>query len=267
MMVGREVFLNIQRGSQEPREVLLSIRNIFVTGEKEQSKLRDVSLEVRSGEIVGIAGVDGNGQTELVEALTGLRTIEKGEVLFRGKSIKNLSPLKIRSLGIAHIPEDRNVRGLNRSMTVNENLIAARFFKKPYSWMFNLRKREIAQYAARLIDAFSIRPGNGDALASELSGGNAQKTVVAREVDVKASLLIAAQPTRGVDVGSTELIRGVLKEVTRTGAAVLLVSADLEEILSLSDRIGVMYEGRIVGVIKGDLATEEGVGLLMAGGA
>jgi simple sugar transport system ATP-binding protein len=266
MMVGREVFLQVERERPIGGDVLLAVQNIYVTGEKEQSKLRGVSLEVRTGEIVGVAGVAGNGQGELVEALTGLRTIEKGEVYFRGQPIQNLSPLRIRALGIAHIPEDRNIRGLNRSFTINENLVANRFFRRPYSKLLNLNQKEISRYTKKLISAFSIRPADGNASAAALSGGNAQKTVVAREVDVKAPLLIASQPTRGVDVGSTELIRNVLNNVKKSEAAVLLVSADLEEILSLADRIVVMYEGRIVGIVRGDEATEETVGLLMTGG-
>lgn len=266
MMVGREVFLNIKREAPKIGDTVLSVKNIYVSGEKELSKLRDVSFEVRSGEIVGIAGVDGNGQSELVEAITGLRKVEKGDILLKEKSIKNLSPLKVRRAGIAHIPEDRNVRGVNRDFSIQENLIGTRLNERPYATGIKVNQKEIGKYAEKLIKAFDIRPANKEVSAKNLSGGNAQKIVVAREVDMHADLLIAAQPTRGVDIGAIEAIRKTLNEVKEAGTAILLVSADLEEILSLSDRIVVMYEGKITGIIPASEATEDRVGLLMTGG-
>jgi len=266
MMVGREVFLNIKREPCKKSKKILSVRDIYVTGEKELSKLKGVSFDVHRGEVVGVAGVDGNGQSELVEALTGLRKIEKGDVTFKGKSIKNLSPIEIRKAGISHIPEDRNLRGLNRSFTLYENLIANHFNKKPYSRLIQLNKKKITKYGNRLIKEFDIRPAIGNTVAVNLSGGNAQKTVVAREVDMNADLLIASQPTRGVDVGSTEAIRNTINYIKKKGVAVLLVSADLEEILSLSDVILVMYEGKISGIIPAEKAREDNIGILMTGG-
>ncbi|WZL74999.1 ABC transporter ATP-binding protein [Clostridiaceae bacterium 35-E11] len=266
MMVGREVFLNIKREVPQIGDTVLSVKNIYVSGEKELSKLRDVSFEVRSGEIVGIAGVDGNGQSELVEAITGLRKVEKGEIHLKKQSIKNLSPLKVRQAGIAHIPEDRNVRGVNRDFSIQENLIGMRLNEKPYTTGIKMNYKEIGKYAEKLIKDFDIRPANKEVSAKNLSGGNAQKIVVAREVDMHADLLIAAQPTRGVDIGAIESIRKTLNRVKESGTAILLVSADLEEILSLSDRIVVMYEGKITGIIPASEATEDRVGLLMTGG-
>ncbi|SKC83557.1 ABC transporter ATP-binding protein [Maledivibacter halophilus] len=266
MMVGRAVFLNIKREAPKIGDTVLSVKNIYVSGEKEISKLRDVSFEVRSGEIVGIAGVDGNGQSGLVEAITGLRGVEKGDILLKGKSIKNLPPLKIRQAGIAHIPEDRNVRGLNRDFSIQENLIGNRLNENPYATWIKMNEKEIGKYAEKLIKDFDIRPSNKDISAKNLSGGNAQKIVVAREVDMHTDLLIAAQPTRGVDIGAIEAIRKTLNQAKEAGTAILLVSADLEEILSLSDRIVVMYEGKITGILQASEATEERVGLLMTGG-
>lgn len=266
MMVGREVFLNIAKKDSKPGKVLLSVEDAWVPGERELSKLKGISLEVKEGEILGIAGVDGNGQSELVEAITGLRPLEKGDIKFKGKSIANLPPLKIRQAGISHIPEDRNKRGLNRRFTIKENLIGNKYYKSPLSKGIRLQNKEILKYANRLIEKFDIRPVNAEVLAENLSGGNAQKIVVAREIDTNSALIIASQPTRGVDIGSIEYIRKTLNDAKEGGTGVILVSADLEEILSLSDRIAVMYEGRITGVLSTEEATEENLGLLMTGG-
>ena len=267
LMVGREVFLNTQRTSGQAGETVLSANEIFVPGERELSKLRGLSLEIRKGEILGIAGIDGNGQSELLEALTGLRPVEKGKVVFLGQEIQNLSPYAIRERGMAHIPEDRNVRGLNRAFSVEENLIGVAFRKKPFSDGIRMNFSAVRDYARGLIKKFDIRPSEPQISARNYSGGNAQKIVIAREIDRNAALLIAAQPTRGVDIGSIETIRGVLNEVKKTGTAILLVSADLDEILSLSDRIAVMYEGKITGIVEAADATEENIGLLMTGGS
>lgn len=266
MMVGREVFLNIKKKSIKPGEVLLSVENIFVPGDRELSKLKGVSFNIRRGEVLGIAGVDGNGQSELVEALTGLRKVENGDIKLNNKSIKNLSPIKIRHVGISHIPEDRNKRGLNRKFTIKENLIGGKYYKEPLCKGIQLKESKIREYAEMLVEKFDIRPANIDVSTQNLSGGNAQKIVVAREVDLDTDLLIASQPTRGVDIGSIEFIRETLNKVKEKGTGILLVSADLEEILSLSDRIAVMYEGRITGIISAEEATEENLGLLMTGG-
>lgn len=267
MMVGREVFLNTQRARSEIGDVLLELKEIFVPGERELSKLRGLNLQVRKGEILGIAGIDGNGQSELAEALTGLRPVEKGSIVFQGREIQNLTPFEIRERGIAHIPEDRNVRGLNRAFSVEENLIGAVVRKPPFSKGIRIDQNVVRSYAEKLIEKFDIRPAGARISARNFSGGNAQKIVLAREIDRDAALLVAVQPTRGVDIGSIETIRNILNEVKKAGTAVLLVSADLDEILSLSDRIAVLYEGRITGIVDAAEATEENIGLLMTGGS
>ncbi len=266
LMVGREVFLNIKKADVSSGDVLLSVEDIWVPGERELSKLRGISFDLKEGEVLGIAGVDGNGQSELIEAITGLREVEKGEIKLKNKSITNLSPFQIRQEGIGHIPEDRNKRGLNREFTIKENLIANKFYRRPFSDRKVIKEDKVKNLANKLIKDFDIRPANADIGAKNLSGGNAQKIVVAREVDTDADLLIASQPTRGVDIGSIESIRKTLNEVKKEGKGILLVSADLEEILSLSDRIAVMYEGKITGIITSEEATEETLGLLMTGG-
>jgi len=265
-MVGRDIFLNSRPNPGKVGQVVLELKDIYAPGDRELSKIRGLNLEVREGEVLGIAGVDGNGQTELIEAITGLRRVEKGEVKFLGKDITNLSPLKIRQEGVAHIPEDRNTRGLNREWSIKDNLVANKFYKKPFSKFLRLNKKEIENYSNELIGKFDIRPKNGDILTSNLSGGNAQKVIVAREVDMNAKLLIAAQPTRGVDIGSIEEIRKYLEQAKFNNTAILLVSADLEEVMALSDRIAVMYEGKITGILSSKEATEDNVGILMTGG-
>lgn len=266
MMVGREVFLDIDRKKPDVGEVLLSVEDVYIPGERELSKIKGVSLEVCRGEVLGIAGVDGNGQSEIIEGITGLRKIEKGDVKFKGKSIKKSSPLKIRKSGISHIPEDRNRRGLNREFTIQENLIADKYEEDILSKGIIMKKAKIKEFATDLIERFDIRPSDPEISAEHLSGGNAQKIVIAREVSKEADLIIASQPTRGVDIGSIEFIRETINKAKSKGVGVLLVSADLQEILSLSDRIAVMYEGKITGILNNEEATEEKLGLLMTGG-
>lgn len=265
MMIGREVFLNIEKTEVNTGKTMLEVKDLWTSGEKEISKIRGVSLDVKAGEIVGIAGIDGNGQSELVEAITGLREVEKGSVILDGQDITNFSPRKIRSSGMAHIPEDRNTRGLNRGMSIEDNLVADKIDQSPYASHFCLVKDAAHKFAESMAEKFDIRPRNTKALTAALSGGNAQKVVVAREVSSATKLLVASQPTRGVDIGAIESIRSTLQEVKSRNIGVLLVSADLEEILSLSDRIVVMYEGRITGRMRADEATEENLGLLMMG--
>lgn len=268
LMVGRDVFLGVQRSEAGQKgETILSVEEIFVPSDRELSKLRGVSFQVCKGEIFGIAGIDGNGQSELVEAIAGLRPVEKGRVVLSGKAVQNMTPLQVREGGLAHIPEDRNSRGLNRTMTIEENLSGLAFRQSPLSRGLALLGREMRRFAERLIGEFDIRPAKPDVSTKNLSGGNAQKVVVAREVDADADLLVASQPTRGVDIGSIENIRKQLVKARDAGTAILLVSADLEEILSLCDRIAVLYEGQITGVLDAADADEEKLGLLMTGGS
>ncbi len=265
MMIGREVFLNINKSESAIGDVVLKVDDLWTSGEKEISKIRGIDFEVRAGEILGVAGIDGNGQSELIEAITGLRKVEKGHVYLDGEAVENLSVKAIREKGIAHIPEDRNTRGLNRALTISENLVATQIEEAPFSKHTLINTAAVADYAQTLIEQFDIRPPQMTLPASALSGGNAQKIVVAREVSQPSRLLVASQPTRGVDIGAIESIRAILEKVKAEGRGVLLVSADLEEILSLSDRIIVLYEGRITGVMKASEATDEKLGLLMMG--
>lgn len=266
MMIGREVFLNIERKATEVGDVVLKVENLWTSGEKEISKIRGVDLEVRAGEIVGVAGIDGNGQSEFIEAITGLRKVEKGRVILDGKDITNFSPKKVRKSGLTHVPEDRNTRGLNRSMSIRDNLVAVQIDEVPFSRGILLNDKAIMEYAKDLSEKFDIRPRKPEMITQSLSGGNAQKIVVAREVAIGGKLLVASQPTRGVDIGAIESIRSILENVKEQGLGVLLVSADLEELLSLSDRIVVMYEGRISGRMDAAEANEDNLGLLMMGG-
>jgi simple sugar transport system ATP-binding protein len=267
MMVGREVFLNIIRKETRIGEPVLTVSDLWTSGEKELSKIRGISFDIRAGEIVGIAGVDGNGQSELIESITGLRKIERGTVTLAGRVITNLSPRKIRDTGLAHIPENRNTRGLNRLATVSDNLIITRFRKKPFcKFGFITDNHAIFSYAEDLIKKFDIRPPKVDMLTTNFSGGNAQKIVVAREVTEATKVLIAAQPTRGIDIGAIESIRTILQEVKSWGIGVLLVSVELEEILSLSDRIIVLSEGKIAGMLPVEEANEETLGMMMLSG-
>ena len=265
MMVGREVFLNIEKAKSKIGKPILEVKDLWTSGEKELSKIRGVSFQVRAGEIVGIAGVDGNGQSELVEAIAGLRRVEKGSILLDGTDITNYSPRKAREAGLTHIPEDRNLRGLNRSLSIEDNLIAWKFQTKPYASGIVRRKKEVRGFAEKLIKRFDIRPAEPEVITQSLSGGNAQKIVVAREVDADGKLLIASQPSRGVDIGAIESIRKILNEVKRQGKGILLVSADLEEVLALSDTIIVMYEGKIRGIVDSEEAGTDNVGMMMLG--
>lgn len=266
MMVGRDVFLNnFDKKKIEVSDTVLKVDNLWTSGEKELSKIRGISFDIKAGEIVGIAGIDGNGQSELIEAICGLRKVEKGNVFLDNINITNKSPLKIRNFGLSHIPEDRNLRGLNRDLNMAENIIALKFNKKPYSNNTIINNNKVIDTTNKLISKFDIRPADALVSTMHLSGGNAQKVVVAREVDANSKLLIASQPSRGVDIGAIESIRKILNEEKAKGKAILLVSADLEEILSMADRIIVMYEGKITGTLTPEEANDENLSMLMVG--
>jgi simple sugar transport system ATP-binding protein len=265
LMVGRDIFLGGAPPPPRPGETVLEVDNIWVPGEKELSKLRGISLYVRNGEILGIAGVNGNGQSELAEALSGLRPVQRGSVRLHGRAIESSSPLERRREGMSHIPEDRNITGLNRRTDMKDNFICSSFRETPISSRGVIDLKKARETARARMEAFDVRPCDPDAPAQSLSGGNAQKAVVSREMGYDAPFLLAAQPTRGVDIGSIERIRAELNEARERGTAILLISSDLEEILALSDRIAVMYEGRITGILERSEANEENVGLLMTG--
>jgi ABC-type uncharacterized transport system ATPase subunit len=266
LMVGREVLLRVDKKPPEPGETLLTVEQVSVEDDRGLPAVRDVSFEVRAGEIVGLAGVDGNGQSELIDAITGLRSMHAGRVTVGGKDVENTSARKVLDAGLGHIPEDRQRRGLVLDFTLAENIALHDYKEEPdsrFGWLFP--KRLIAR-ARRLLKAFDVRGGGPTTLASALSGGNQQKVVVAREVERDPRVLLAAQPTRGLDVGAIEFVHRRLVEERDEGRAILLVSLELEEVLSLSDRILAMFEGEIVGEYTPDVTPEE-LGVAMTGGA
>jgi general nucleoside transport system ATP-binding protein len=265
MMVGREVLLRVEKRPSDPGDTLLELRNVNVNDDRGLPAVRDVSFDVHAGEIVGLAGVEGNGQSELIEAITGLRAAHSGEVVVGGRSISHPTARKMLDAGVGHIPEDRQRRGLVLEFTIAENIALHDYNRPPdsrWGWLF---PRRLTQRAASLIREFDVRGGGPQTRGGALSGGNQQKVVAAREIARDPSVLVAAQPTRGLDVGAIEYLHRRLVEERDEGRAILLVSLELDEILSLSDRILVMYEGRIVGEHARE-TTEEEIGLEMLGG-
>ncbi|MEK6321073.1 MAG: ABC transporter ATP-binding protein [Acidobacteriota bacterium] len=267
LMVGREVLLRVKKDEAKPRDPVLSVRGLTLRATEGNAILDGVSFEVRGGETLGIAGVEGNGQTELIEILAGLRRATEGEVLLEGSSIDDLDPHQRKQRGIAHIPEDRHRRGLLLTFDLASNSILGVHRDRPISGPVLLNNDVIVERAQRLVREYDIRPPNITLPARALSGGNQQKLIVAREFDIKPRLVLVAQPTRGVDIGATEFIHRRLIELRDAGAAVLLVSAELDEVLSLSDRLVVIYEGRIVGEVDPKSVSEEQIGLMMTGGS
>jgi ABC-type uncharacterized transport system ATPase subunit len=264
-MVGREVLLRVEKKPRDPGDVLLEVRDLHVRDDRGIEKVRGVSLDVRAGEIVGIAGVDGNGQTELIDALTGLQKIVSGSVGIAGRRLERPTARDALDAGIGHIPEDRQRRGLVLEFSLAENIALHDYAKPPdarFGWIFPSR---MVGRAKRLITDFDVRGGGPQTRAGALSGGNQQKLVAAREIDRDPKVLIAAQPTRGLDVGAIEYLHRRLVTERDEGRAILLVSLELEEVLSLSDRVLVLYEGQIVGEHTGDVS-EEQIGLEMLGG-
>jgi len=265
MMVGREVILTVAKEPAQPKEVILQVEDLHALDDRRVPVVRGVTFEVRAGEILGIAGVQGNGQTELVEVLTGLRPATGGHVWITGIETTHATPRQIIELGTAHIPEDRQRDGMVLTYPVCDNLVLCTYYKPPFARGVLINDQEIFKQAADLVHLFDIRTPSIFLPARNLSGGNQQKLIVARELSRPIRLLIAAQPTRGLDVGSIEYIHKRLVEKRDQGTAVLLVSAELDEIMSLSDRIAVMYEGKIVYTVDAAQTTREELGLWMAG--
>jgi general nucleoside transport system ATP-binding protein len=264
MMVGREVLLRVEKKPADPGDVLLEVRDLHVNDDRHLAAVRDVSFVVRAGEIVGIAGVEGNGQSELIEAITGLRRAEGGQVAVAGEVVSHPSARKMLDVGVGHIPEDRQRRGLVLEFSIAENIALHDYLYPPdsrWGWLF---PRRLVERARQLIREFDVRGGGPTTRAGALSGGNQQKVVAAREVARDPKVLVAAQPTRGLDVGAIEFLHRRLIEERDEGRAILLVSLELDEVMSLSDRILVMYEGRVVGEHGPDV-TEEEIGLEMLG--
>ncbi len=266
MMVGREVSFKVEKTEAKPKDVVVKIENLSVNNNKKVLGLKNFSLDIRAGEIVGIAGVEGNGQTELVEALTGMRNIESGSIVFKGKNIVKESIRERIDDGMAHIPEDRHKRGLILDYTMEDNMVLKAYRNKPFSKNGLLNRAKISEYAQKIIETFDVRSGEGGkSIARSLSGGNQQKGVIGREIESDPDFLIAVQPTRGLDVGSIEYIHKRLVEQRDLGKAVLLVSLELDEVLNVSDRIAVVNNGELIGIVNANETNENEVGLMMAG--
>ena len=267
-MVGRDVALQVDKKDMKPGRVVLEVKDLHGKDYRGTEVLKGFTIQVRSGEIVGIAGVDGNGQNELVEILTGLRKATKGSVIINDNNAYNVTPGKAFDLGITSIPADRQKHGLVLEFSVAENLVLQNYKKVPFSKHGILDKSAMRKHAGELIEKFDIRPRDClDKAAGTLSGGNQQKIIIAREVTNDSDLLIAVNPTRGLDVGAIEFVHKYLVEQRNKGKAVLLISFELEEVLSLSDRIEVIFEGRITGSVSGKDKDEKKLGYLMAGGS
>ena len=264
LMVGREVLLSVDKPLAQPKETVLAVEQLGLG-----TRLREISFEVRAGEIVGIAGVEGNGQTELIEVLAGLQRAERGSIRFLGQEVGRANARQIKELGIAHIPEDRHRRGLVLEFDLADNAILGTHYRPPIatSVLGLLDEEAMTEKVTRILREFDVRPPNPDLPAKALSGGNQQKLIIGREFAIQPKLLLVSQPTRGVDIGAIEFIHRQLVELRDCGAAILLVSAELEEILSLSDRILVMYQGRIVGAVDPQTVSQEEIGLMMTGGS
>jgi simple sugar transport system ATP-binding protein len=267
MMVGRPVLLRVEKKPAHPGDVRLSINGLVVQDDRKQVAVAGVDLEVRSGEIVGIAGVEGNGQNELVEAVSGLRPAVSGHVVLGGRDVTRRSTKARLHTGLSVIPPDRHRQGVILELPIADNLVLEDYDQWPFARWILRNLRAVSEYAAKLIKQFDIRATSPAEPAGSLSGGNQQKVVVARELGTNPEVLVAAQPTRGVDVGSIEFIHRQIVDQRDKGLAVLLVSSELDEVLSLSDRVAVIYRGRIVAVLEGDEIDRDRIGLLMAGGA
>ncbi len=265
MMVGRAVALELAKEPAKVGETVLSVQNLEVLDKRRQVAVDGVSFDVRAGEVLGVAGVQGNGQTELVEALTGLKSAQSGTVNFLGRDVTKANPRRITELGSAHVPEDRQQDGLVLSFPLTENLMLNTYYLPPFSKGVVLQQGTILSTASQRIKEFDIRTPSPLVTAGSLSGGNQQKLIVAREFSRPIKLLIASQPTRGLDVGSVEYIHHRILQKRDEGCAVLLVSSELDEIMQLADRIAVMYRGKIIDILPAEKATKEEVGLLMAG--
>lgn len=266
MMVGRQVVFKTEKKDAQPKEVVLQIDGLTVADNRGVDKVKNLSLTVRAGEIVGIAGIDGNGQSELVEAITGLRKVKNGNIMLKGEDITGLTPRKITETGIGHIPQDRHKHGLILDFPIGHNMVLQTYYQQPISKAGIIDYKKVTGIARRIIAEFDVRTGNGEMTpARALSGGNQQKAIIGREMDRNPELLIAALPTRGLDVGAIEFIHSRLIQQRDKGKAVLLISFELDEVMNVSDRIAVIYEGSIIDTVEPHQTTEQQLGLLMAG--
>ncbi|NLY46447.1 MAG: ABC transporter ATP-binding protein [Tissierella sp.] len=266
MMVGREVLFDKLERKEVPHKEILKVQNIKAKDNRGLMIIKDISLNLKSGEVLGIAGIEGNGQSELIEVLTGLRSLEDGDIIVNDVSLINSTPKEIRNASIAHVPEDRLAMGLSKDASIYENILMGSQYNEEYTKIkIQLNNKKIKKRAKDLIKKFDIRTPSEDVLIGNLSGGNMQKVVIAREFSFNTEILIIAQPTRGVDIGAIEFIHEQIIEKRNQGAAILLVSADLDEIFRLSDRILTIYEGRITGEFKQGDITKKEIGLYMTG--
>ncbi|VMG12911.1 ABC transporter ATP-binding protein [Streptococcus pneumoniae] len=266
MMVGRSVSFKTEKQASKPKEVVLSIKDLVVNENRGVPAVKNLSLDVRAGEIVGISGIDGNGQSELIQAITGLRKVESGSIELKGDSIVGLHPRQITELSVGHVPEDRHRDGLILEMMISENIALQTYYKEPHSKNGILNYSNITSYAKKLMEEFDVRAASELVPAAALSGGNQQKAIIAREIDRDPDLLIVSQPTRGLDVGAIEYIHKRLIEERDNGKAVLVVSFELDEILNVSDRIAVIHDGKIQGIVSPETTNKQELGVLMAGG-
>ncbi len=265
MMVGRKVILQIDKAEAHPGRPVLRVDGLCVMDDRRHMAVDHVGFTVQAGEILGVAGVQGNGQTELAEALTGLRKVTEGRITLHGRDTTRATPRQLVQAGLSHVPEDRHKHGLVLTFPVRDNLVLCTYYEPPFAEGMEIDYQVVKKQAEELVQMFDIRTPSIETSAGTLSGGNQQKVIVARELSRPVQLLVASQPTRGLDVGSIEFIHRRIVEARDSGAAVLLVSAELDEIMSLSDRIAVMYKGRILATLDARTATREQLGLLMAG--
>ncbi len=266
LMVGRQVEFKTEKIDANPTEEVLTIEKLVVTDYRNIDKVKGLNLNVRKGEIVGIAGIDGNGQSELIEAITGLRKVKSGTVKLNGKDVTNMKPRKITEQGVGHIPQDRHKHGLVLDFPIGHNIALQTYYQPPIAKGFVMDYKKVSEKAKQVIQEYDVRTGNGEMTpARALSGGNQQKAIIGREIDRDPDLLIAALPTRGLDVGAIEFIHSRLIEQRDKGKAVLLISFELDEVMNVSDRIAVIYDGQIVDELNPKETTEQELGLLMAG--
>jgi simple sugar transport system ATP-binding protein len=270
MMVGRPVIHQVnkvggEKNAAEKKQIILELSQVSTLNNSKIPVIKDLSLDLRKGEILAIAGVDGNGQSELAEVISGLRSVESGQIFMDGQVISNHTPKKVREMGLAYIPEDRLNTGLILDYTIAENLILDRWYQKPYSGKIFLKESDMKKFALKAISDFDIRTPGIDVPVKSMSGGNLQKVVLARELSRSPKVLIAHNPTRGLDIGATEYVHTQLRNQRNSGVGVLLFSLELDEILAISDRIAVIYEGRIMAVIGREYANVDHLGMLMGG--
>ncbi len=265
MMVGRAVELMVQKTDADPQDAVLEVKNLVVKDDLENVKVEGVSFTLRAGEVLGIAGVQGNGQTELVEALTGMRQVASGSISIAGKEVANATPRQITELGVGHVPEDRQRDGLVLSYPIRDNMVLNTYYKNPFANGVVINEAAVTEAAEARVKEYDVRTPGIYVPAATLSGGNQQKVIVAREFSRPNKLMVASQPTRGLDVGSIEYIHKRIIQQRDAGTAILLVSTELDEIRALSDRVAVMFEGRIVAIVRARQVTKEQLGLLMAG--